>query len=257
MTELEQMRKMLAQYRLELNRLQAVNDIQACMAHYEQVHLNPEYIARSTEAFAMWRPDVSCEVSDWGCVFGPDAMQKFWDRQTGDDLRGGIFFHTLCSPCIQVAGNGQTAKATWMSAGFETMPAGIMAPESKSFWCWGKYGMDFIKHPATGEWKIWHMKWFRTIRSDFYTDWYTDSQNTMAGQPGGTFQHPDVRPSVFHKPYRHDEIPHPFPADPEPYYDYDGSFRWIFGGEALERRFDVHYPEEYRNLYNTSYPKPI
>ncbi|MBP1736356.1 MAG: hypothetical protein H6Q60_237 [Oscillospiraceae bacterium] len=241
----------------EIDRLHAMSEIQQCMAHYETVHLNPAYIAKSIESFAMWRPDVSAEVSDWGCYFGPDAMKGFWESQTGDDLRGGIFFHTLCSPCIQVAGDGKTAKATWMSAGFETMPAGIMCPEAKSFWAWGKYGIDFIKHPEAGEWKIWHFKWFRTIRSDFYKDWYQDSIHTLSGQPGKGYEHPDRHASVFHKPYQFDEIPHPFPMDPEPYEHYDGNFRWIFGNEELEKQFGVKYPEEYRKLYNVGYPEVI
>ena len=117
--------------RHELDRQKAVNDIQQCMAHYEAVHLNPAYIARSIECFAEWRDDISADVSDWGCFFGYDAVKGFWESQTGDDLRGGIFFHTLF-PCIQVAGDCKTAKATWMNAGFETMPAGIMAKEAKS-----------------------------------------------------------------------------------------------------------------------------
>ena len=244
---------------LELERVQAVTAIQNVMSHYECVHLNPAYNSHSTECFAMWRPDCSCEVSDWGCVFGPEAIQKFWDAQTADDCRGGIFFHTLCTPCIEVAGNGKTAKVTWASAGFETMPAGVMADEAKSFWCWGKYGMDFIKNPETGEWKIWHMKWFRQIRNDFYTDWYNDSKNTLVGFPGkngGAFEMEGVRPSVFHRPYQFDEIPHPFPITPKPYYDYDGDFRWIFGDEETEKKYNVIYPG-YEKYYNVNYPEKI
>ena len=244
--------------KFELERQKAVNEIQQVMAHYEAVHLNPAYIARSIECFADWRDDISADVSDWGCFFGYDAVKGFWESQTGDDLRGGIFFHTLCSPCIQVAGDGKTAKATWMSAGFETMPAGIMADEAKSFWCWGKYGIDFIKNPETGEWKIWHFKWFRTIRSDFYKDWYYDSANTMKGQPGGGYEHPGRKPSYYFRPYRFDEIPAPFPMDPEPYEHYNGDFRWPFGGKELEEKYGVKYPEgEYEKYYNVNYPENI
>ena len=42
MSELKKMQEQLDKYQLELEHLQAVNAIQACMAHYEQVHLNPE-----------------------------------------------------------------------------------------------------------------------------------------------------------------------------------------------------------------------
>ena len=252
------MSKEIEELKHEIERLKAINAIQNCMAHYETVHLNPMYIYLTPECFAMWRPDVSCEVSDWGCVFGPEAMTAFWKAQTAPDCRGGIFFHTLCTPAIEVAGNGKTAKVTWASAGFETMPAGVMSDEAKSFWCWGKYGMDFIKNPETGEWKIWHMKWFRAIRSDFYKDWYNDSKNTMTGMPGqgGAFEMEGVQPSVFHRPFRFDEVPHPFPIDPKPYYDYDGDFRWIFGNEELEKEYDVKYPP-YEKLYNVNYPEKV
>lgn len=244
---------------LELERLKAVTAIQNCMAHYETVHISTEFDSMSTECFAMWRPDVSCEVSDWGCVFGPDALQKFWDEQTAECVNGGIFFHTLCTPCIEVAGDCKTAKVIWASAGFETMPAGVMADEAKSFWCWGKYGMDFIRNPETGEWKIWHMKWFRQIRNDYYVDWYKDSKNTLKGFPGkqgGGFQHPDCRPSVFHRPYSAESAPHPFPWTPKPYEHYNGDFRWIYGGEELEKKFGVTYPA-YEKYYNVNYPENI
>lgn len=137
---------------LELERIKAVTAIQNCMAHYETVHISTEFDSMSTECFAMWRPDVSCEVSDWGCVFGPDALQKFWDEQTAECVNGGIFFHTLCTPCIEVAGDCKTAKVIWASAGFETMPAGVMADEAKSFWCGANtaWTLSAIRKPASG-----------------------------------------------------------------------------------------------------------
>lgn len=66
MTELEQLKQ-------EIDRLKAVNEIQQVMAHYEAVHLNPAYIARSIECFADWRDDISADVSDWGCFFAYDV----------------------------------------------------------------------------------------------------------------------------------------------------------------------------------------
>lgn len=238
----------------ELKRLHALTAIQNCMGYYEAIHLNPTEIWRTPECFALWRPDCSVEVSDWGCFFGPEAIRGFWAAQTGDDLRGGIFFHTLTTACIEVAGDGKTAKATWASPGFETMPPLQADDQHRSFWCWGKYGVDFIRHPDTGEWKIWHMKWFRTIRSDFYRSWYDDAKNTLKGMPGPKgFDHPGRRPSVFHRPYAADEIPHPFPMPPQPYQTYDGTFRWIFGDADYEKTYDVQYPA-YEALYHVDYP---
>ena len=62
---------------------------------------------------------------------------------------GSIFFHTLATPCIQVAGDGKTAKVTWASPGFEAdCGKNVMdGSDHMAVWCWGKYGVDFIKNP--------------------------------------------------------------------------------------------------------------
>lgn len=247
----------MGNHELQIQRLLAINAIQNCMGHYEFVHLTSDLNHRTPECFAMWRDDVSVEVSDWGCFFGPKAVKEFWSNQKAEDNRGTIFFHTLATPVIEVAGDCKTAKVTWASPGFETMPPlPGLSDEFKCFWCWGKYAIDFIRNPETGEWKIWHMKWFRTIRNDFYTDWYNDAKNTMTGMPGG-FTHPDALPSVFHRPYSATEMAHPFPATPQPYESYDGTFRWPYGGDEYEEMYGVRYPEEYKSKYHKNYPENV
>ncbi|HZU62853.1 MAG TPA: nuclear transport factor 2 family protein [Novosphingobium sp.] len=256
-TEWRRLERIVAAQQHELERAQAVTAIQNCMGRYETVHITPAEIGRSGECFALWRADCSVEVSDWGCFFGGEAIDGFWRSMTAPDLRGGIFWHALATPVIQVAGDGRTAKVTWMSPGFETMPPLQAGEEAKSFWCWGKYACDFIRHPETGAWKIWHMKWFRTIRSDFAKSWYEDSRNTLAGMPGPVpYDHANRQPSVFHRPYQFDEVPHPFPIDPEPYATYDGNFRWIYGGAEYEARYGVRHPD-YARLYHVNYPNAV
>jgi hypothetical protein len=56
-----------------------------------------------------------------------------------------------------VADDGQTAKATFTSLGFE------------DGWCYGMYANSYIK--INGEWKIWHMKWLRCFKTNFYKSW--------------------------------------------------------------------------------------
>ena len=72
--------KEIEHLKFELERQKAVNEIQQVMAHYEAVHLNPAYIARSIECFADWRDDISADVSDWGCFFGYDAVKGFCSK---------------------------------------------------------------------------------------------------------------------------------------------------------------------------------
>jgi hypothetical protein len=92
------------------------------MGLYETVHITPAEIWRTPEIFALWRDDCSVEVSDWGCFFGPDAITGFWEAMKADELKGGIFWHAVTTPVIEVAGDGKTAKVVWFSPGFETMP---------------------------------------------------------------------------------------------------------------------------------------
>ena len=72
--------------------------------------------------------------------------------------RSGIhFIHPISTPCIVVADDGKTAKATFHSLGFE------------GGWCYGMYANDYIK--IDGKWYIWHMKWLRCFKTSFYKSW--------------------------------------------------------------------------------------
>jgi hypothetical protein len=66
--------------------------------------------------------------------------------------------HPIGTPVIVVADDGQTAKATFTSLGFEG-----------NAWCYGKYTNSYIK--IDGKWYIWHMKWNRLFMTDYYKSW--------------------------------------------------------------------------------------
>lgn len=249
----------------ELERLQAVNEIQKVMGHYETLHFCGGEVGRTgKECFALWRDDVTVEVSMDGGVYGSESVDTYWSR-SGDIVGVGnlCFMHTLATPIIEVAGNGMTAKAVWCSPGFET---GVNLPRGDfNSWCWGKYGMDFIKNPDTGEWRIWHMKWFRITRNDYDKDFTTFArieddriQNPVPRPGGGLTQGLKTFPNVFHCPYSADpdRPTHPFPYTPAPYYDYDGDFRWIYGDKEREETYGVHY-QDLESIYNNQYPKRV
>lgn len=63
--------------------------------------------------------------------------------------------HPISTANIIVAADGQTAKATFTSFGFE-----------RSGWCYGKYANDYIK--IDGKWYIWHKKWLRGFSCNYY-----------------------------------------------------------------------------------------
>jgi hypothetical protein len=285
----------IAEHELQIERLKAVSAVQNCMGRYETFHLVGTEVGKTPECYALWRDDVTVEVSDGGIVYGAKNVEAYWKNfTTMDPENRSIFFHSLATPCIQVAGDGKTAKATFWSPGFETSSGGRMAGGSGSgsggtsggapgpapsgtqgggmaVWCWGKYGCDFIKNPKTGEWKIWHSHWFRTTRNDYHLSFVefarqeeaaakakADAAPSGAGNkatmPGGLSV--PALPTVFHSPFSTVVGHHPFPIDPEPYETYNGDFRWIYGGEEREKRHGVKYLN-YEKYYNVDYPKVI
>ena len=69
----------------------------------------------------------------------------------------GVTMHPIGTPCIVVANDGKTAKATFTSLGFE------------NGWCYGKYANSYIK--IDGKWYIWHMKWLRCFKAPYSIGW--------------------------------------------------------------------------------------
>jgi len=263
----------IAEYDLQIQRLQAVSAVQNCMGRYECYHLVGTEVGKTPECYALWRDDVTVEVSDGGIVYGSESVKNYWLNFTSmDPGNTSIFFHTLATPCIQVAGDGKTAKATFWSPGFETGCGGAMG--GMDVWCWGKYACDFIKNPETGEWKIWHSHWFRTTRNDYHLSFteYAKKQDEEAAAkadatpgaageetrlPGGAGKRPvTVLPTVFFSTFSCEHGHHPFPIDPHPYETYDGDFRWPYGGEEREKRHGVKY-QNLEKIYNVNYPNVI
>ncbi len=94
--------------------------------------------------------------------------QQAWNPEIPDDLAygmaGGAGMHTLTTPLIEIAGDGQTAQGMWYAPGqltFNEFDESGALTESGCMWMFEKYAMDFVK--VDGEWKIWHL----FVGSDF------------------------------------------------------------------------------------------
>ncbi len=197
--------------------------IQNVFSHYETIH-TPMTMHRTPEVFALSLPDVSMEVSDWGRWVGPEAVTYLFQTVMKEELTGTMFVHTLATPIIEVAGDCQTARGIWASPGQETQ---ISPTGPQSFWCWGSYSADFVRENE--KWKIWHLKWWRTFRCDYYKSWVDDWDNVMTGTPKEHSFLPE--PCTFFHPYDPKTQRWPFPYTPEPYETWDGDSQmdWAFG----------------------------
>lgn len=90
---------------------------------------------------------------------------------------GDLVMHTLTTPNIQIADDGQTAQGIWMSIGL-CSSAGKDGKPSYA-WMWEKFGVDFIKEGS--QWKIWHFQIYtETMFTIPETMW-----NMMPAMPAG------------------------------------------------------------------------
>ena len=94
-----------------------------------------------------------------GRLEGPEAIKAGYGKEVSREETMGYFsWHTITTPVVEVAADGQTAKGVWYTPGI----AGFF-PEGKSNfnWMFEKYGVDFIRED--GVWKIWHMRVYTDI----------------------------------------------------------------------------------------------
>lgn len=228
-----EMMKKIAELQNQVDRLQSVLEIQNLMGRYETL-LVPQTMDRvAPEVFAMWRDDVSMEVSDRGVFVGPDSVNRLFAEYMGlsnepqvdgkADLRGALYLHHINTPMIEIAGDGQTAHAVWYSSGLET-PFNKETGKRQAKWCWGKYSVEFIR--GEGGWRIWHMHWFRGFMNDYYKSWVDDYQNDAKAE---RVQDPkdNILPTTYHRPYTPEKDVLPVPRNPEP-YDTHVDSNWIY-----------------------------
>jgi hypothetical protein len=171
----------------EISRINDVFAIERLQARYEAIHSSDEGMAWMLFAN---RPDTSQEItyaravgfenikkhyvestSTAACKSGRYCFPAEWVASVPAEIKSYLDLaaqghkftvHPVATPCIVVAGDGKTAKATFTSLGFEG-----------NMWCYGKYANDYIK--IDGEWYIWHQKWLRCFETPFGTSWADQS----------------------------------------------------------------------------------
>jgi len=183
------------------------------------------------------RDDISWEVAHMGVFLGRDGVKRTLDAHSGIGdgqdkdkvpmmkMEGVMIMHTLTTPVIEVAEDGQTAKGVWISPGHETGPDRETG-KHRGQWCWTKYGCDFIKED--GQWKLWHYHVYRIFRTPYDMDWAEEYEPKMeasgkAGAPG--FVEPDM-PTTYDNPYTTKYKAKLVPAPPDPYRTFSETFSY-------------------------------
>jgi len=135
------------------------------------------FAARMTELVSLFtkRNDVKIEMP-WGIYRSADAaarcfLQDHTDRDTKDaakneTLKGRMVMHDMCTPVVEVAGDGRTARGCWISPGLE---AYAQNGKGTGYWSWYKYAADFVSED--GQWKLWHLGMYPYFASEYHKNW--------------------------------------------------------------------------------------
>lgn len=144
-------------------------------------------------------------------------------------LAGTSMMHTITTPLIVVADDGQTAKGLFYSPGQVTQtPLG----QPSANWMWERYAIDFIRED--GQWRIWHFNVFTDFSIAPGGDW---TKPAAAGapivlQPGEVLPWEDLNAPKFDVPaqpfrsYAIDVVRGEKPRIPVPYRTFSETFSY-------------------------------
>jgi hypothetical protein len=172
------------------------------------------------DMFALKTPGVKAELADFGIYDGPEGIQRLYGvRHKRFDRKGLMFLHTLTTPVIEVAGDGKTAKAVWISPGLETLPAKDK-PDPR--WAWCRYAVDFVREE--GLWKFWHFNVVGIFITPYDKSWVEEIPCPFPPLPKG--QEAD-RPNAYGWEYSKKRETENRPAPPLPYEKFDESTAYV------------------------------
>lgn len=112
-------------------------------------------------------------------------LSKIYPELKNDPANAGVgifVIHTLSTPIIEIAGDGQTAKGVWYT------PGAIGGTDAKGKltgnWLWERYAVDFIKE--NGQWRFWHILVFTDFLSPMGKDLQAPQGAIANAAPVGT-----------------------------------------------------------------------
>jgi len=143
----------------KVERQDAFHQITNLFARYEYMLHTGQY-QNVENMFALKSPDVKAEIGPWGAWIGEKGIRRCYSglhqflgdqgRKSGHD-KGILTVGVDCSPVLEVAQDGLTARGLWISPSIMTR---YVDGKLLSMWFWQKRAADF--KIEDGEWKIWH-----------------------------------------------------------------------------------------------------
>lgn len=229
---LEKKTRKIKKMEREIQRLQAIDEIQNLMGRYAYLHTLNDHEA-IVEMYSDKAPDVFVNIGVRGHWVGEgkETARRAWGTFIDAPNPPGLMsLHPLVNPVIVVAGDGKTAKGTWIGIGMAAKKDETTG-EPVCHWEWDKYGVDFIKED--GRWKFWHFHIYRIFSIGWNSDWSEISKMV---------EKPTINPN-----YTNYNKPDGPPIDSNPY-----------SLSAVKQQLNPKPPETYKTWDETfSYGKPI
>jgi hypothetical protein len=174
--------------------------------------------------------DISFEIYKFGVYKSKENIKRLLREHyyMNKDIPGAHIEMNSLTPCIVVAGDGETAKGVWSSFGWESAPTdeGV-----KASWNANQIGVEFIYE--NGAWKIRYLQVFTTFVSDYRKSWTAGEPDwykpEFKGWPKAGDKWVDYADgaTTFYRPYDQ-KIPRLYwPQTPQPYYTYDNSYPMV------------------------------
>ena len=235
-------------------------EIENVFAHYMYLHNAFQDEKIKTLWARRGTPGVSSQYSNVGVYTDYDKIMAYHSGRPSPV--GKLVFHYITTPMIEVAEDGQTAKAVWIAAGVES---GLMSKEQAAqapdflfekgertgnevhgkrvwaHWVQMKYPIDFIRQD--GQWKIWHFRCLEISRARFDQNWIAMAAEVQDNAKNSQFNadlmylgddgkpvfmpKPDAPPKSLAYPYRPDAaMDHDMPPLPVPYRTFSETFEY-------------------------------
>jgi len=201
----------------ELERTKAVNEIiklLSSMQYYHMINNND-----AVNNFFAKRADTKLYFGELGSWVGADAPARASKMFDGMPTIGMMAIHMMVNPCIEVAGDGKTARGIFVAAGMVAMKD-PKTGKPNAMWEWNRYGIDFIKEG--GKWKLWHHHVFPLFQMGWNETWAEHFDKKKDAGAGVKISiKTDLPGTPADRFYSPDTETEPIPAPPEPYETFD------------------------------------
>lgn len=203
---------------MEIARVEAEIDVMNLASEFT-LRIKGGEFERAYKCFALETPGVCAELSGIGIYEGPDALKAYYVDYLPKIAGGeGCFkLNHICTPVVEVARDGQTARGMWLSVGMEALKREDLAgmyPDPLSVWVFGTWCMEFVQE--NGVWKIWHLQIFDEVQTVYEKGWSETADSPIPRDPGlPPVSKASTRHNPFHtgrKPVLHAEPPVPYPT---------------------------------------------